>query len=137
MNQIKSDFEDIFFNPFNKSDSLFEDPNDPDSHYFDERDYDSDYLHVNEINTFLYDLTQHENLSLLELNIRSLRSNLDYFHTGHFNLNCLEFHHSSEIRQFFNDMFKKGAIPLINRPTRVTMTTFLRTAFLIHLSKTE
>ena len=31
MNQIKSNFEDIYFNPFNKSDSLFEDPNDPDS----------------------------------------------------------------------------------------------------------
>ena len=81
MNQIKSDFEDISFNPFNKSDSLFEDPNDPDSHYFDERDYESKYLHVNQINTFLYDLTQHENLSLLHLNIRSLRSNLDDFHT--------------------------------------------------------
>ena len=81
MNQIKSDFEDISFNPFNKSDSLFEDPNDPDSHYFDERDYESKYLHVNQINTFSYDLTQHENLSLLHLNIRSLRSNLDDFHT--------------------------------------------------------
>ena len=82
MNQVKSGFEDIsFFNPFNKSDSLFEDPNDPDSHYFDERDYDSKYLHVNEINTFLYDLTQYENLSLLHLNIRGLRSNLDDFHT--------------------------------------------------------
>ena len=65
------------------------------------------------------------------------KENKLYFVTGHFNLNCLEFHHSSEIRQFFNDMFKKRAIPLINRPTRVTMTTFLRTAFLIHLSKTE
>ena len=62
MNQIKSDFEDISFNPFNKSDSLFENSNDPVSHYFDERDYDSTYLLVNEINTFLYDFTQHENL---------------------------------------------------------------------------
>ena len=53
MNQIKSDFEDISFNPFNKSDSLFEDPDDPDSHYFDETDYDSKYFHVNGINTFL------------------------------------------------------------------------------------
>ena len=50
---------------------------------------------MNEINTFLYDLTQHENLSLLELNIRSLRSNLDYFHTlleeskHSFNVICL------------------------------------------------
>ena len=81
MNQIKSDFEDIYFNPFKKSNSLFEDPNNPDSQYFDERDYDSKYLHMNEINTFLYGLTQHENLSLLHLNIRSLRSNLDAFHT--------------------------------------------------------
>ena len=52
MNQIKSDFEDISFNPFNKLDSLCEDPNDQDSHYFDKTDYDSKYLHVNEINTF-------------------------------------------------------------------------------------
>ena len=231
MNQIKSDFEDISFNPFNKSDSLFEDPNDPDSHYFEETDYDSKYFHVNEINTFLNDLTRHENLSLLHLNIRSLRSNLDDFHTlleknkhpfnvicltetwlndhefkansnyhlpnyegihyerktnkrgigvlmyirndlsykirndlctsdgdreilttelltksmkniilqkvltnatmenklyfvtGDFNLNCLEFHQSSDIRQFFNSIFKKGAIPLINRPTRVTTSS--------------
>ena len=57
MNQIKSDFGDILFNPFNKSDSLFEDPSNPNSHYLVERDYDSKYLQVNEINTFLYDLT--------------------------------------------------------------------------------
>ena len=81
MNQIKSDFEDISFNPFNKLDSLFEDLNDPESHYFDETDYDSKYFPVNEINTFLNDLTQHENLSLLRLNIGSLKSNLDDFHT--------------------------------------------------------
>ena len=67
MNQIKSDFKDISFNPFNKSDSLFEDPNNPDSHYLDETDYDSKYFHENEINTFLNDLTRHENLSLLHL----------------------------------------------------------------------
>ena len=81
MNQIKSDFEDISINPFNKSDSVFEDLNDPDSHYFDEIDYDSKYFHVDEINTFLNDLKRHENLSLLHLNIGSLRSNLDDFHT--------------------------------------------------------
>ena len=81
MNQVKSDFENIFFNPFNKSDSLFEDPNVPDSHYFDKTDYDSKYLHVNEINTFKWPHTAWESLSLLHLNIRSLRSNLDDFHT--------------------------------------------------------
>ena len=46
-----------------------------------------------------------------------------YFVTGDFNLNCLEFHQSSEIRQFLNNMFEKGAIPLINRPTRVTTSS--------------
>ena len=43
-----------------------------------------------------------------------------YFVTGDFNLNCLEFYQSSEIRLFFNNEFEKGAIPLINRNTRVT-----------------
>ena len=61
MNQIKSNFEDIFFNRFDKLDSLFEDPNDPDSHYFDETDYELKYFHMNEINTFLNNLTCHEN----------------------------------------------------------------------------
>ena len=95
MNQIKSDFEGISFNPFNKSDSLFEDPNDPDSHYFDKTDYDSKYCHLNEINTFLNNVTQHENLSLLHLNIRNSRSNLGDFHTlleeskHSFNVICL------------------------------------------------
>ena len=52
-------------------------------------------MHVNEINTFLNDLTQHENISLLHLNIRSLRSNLDDFYTlleeskHSFNVICL------------------------------------------------
>ena len=81
MNQIKIDFENISFNPFNKSGSLFGDPNNPNSHYFDETDYNSKYFYVNEINICLNDLTRHENLSLLHLNIRSLRSNLDDFHT--------------------------------------------------------
>ena len=81
MNQIKTEFEDISINPINKSSSLFADPNNPDSHYFDETDHDSNYFRVNEINTFLNDLTQHDNLSLLSLNIRSFRSNLDDFPT--------------------------------------------------------
>ena len=51
------------------------------------------------------------------------KENKLYFVTGDFNLNCLEFHQSSEIRQFFNNMFEKGAIPLINRPTRVTTSS--------------
>ena len=37
------------------------------------------------------------------------KENTLYFVTGDFNLNCLEFHQSSEIRQFFNNMFEKRA----------------------------
>ena len=51
------------------------------------------------------------------------KENKLYFVTGDFNLNCLEFPQSSEIRHFFNSMFEKGAIPLINRPTRVTTSS--------------
>ena len=47
------------------------------------------------------------------------KENKLYFVTGDFNLNCLEFNQSSEIRQFSNNMFEKGAIPLINRPTEL------------------
>ena len=46
-----------------------------------------------------------------------------YFVTGGFSLNCLEFHQGSEIRQFFNNMFEKGTISFINRPTRVTTSS--------------
>ena len=51
------------------------------------------------------------------------KENKLYFVTGDFNLNCLEFHQSSEIRQFFNNMFEKGTIPFINRPTRVATSS--------------
>ena len=50
---------------------------------------------MNEFGTFLNDIKQRENLSLLHLDIRSLRSNLDDFHTlleenkHSFNVTCL------------------------------------------------
>ena len=43
-----------------------------------------------------------------------------YFVTGDFKLKCLKFHQRSDLKQVFNNMFEKGAIPLINRPTRET-----------------
>ena len=60
---------------------------------------------------------------LQEILTNDIMENKLYFVTGDFNLNCLEFHQSSEIRQFFNNMFEKGAIPLINRPTIVTTSS--------------
>ena len=46
-----------------------------------------------------------------------------FFILGDFNLNCLDFGESSEIKNFYNGIFEHGAIPLITRPTRVTNTT--------------
>ena len=46
-----------------------------------------------------------------------------YLVTGDFNLTCIQFYQSSELGQFFSNMFKKGDSPLINRPTRVTTCT--------------
>ena len=73
MNQINFEFEYILYNPFNKSNSLFQDPNEPDSHYFYESDYDSKYFQVNRINALSNRLTQHENLSILNLNVTSFK----------------------------------------------------------------
>ena len=69
MNQIKSYFQDASFKSCNKLDFLFEDPHEPDSHQFDETDDDSKYFNMNEINTYLNDITQDENISVL--NVRS------------------------------------------------------------------
>ena len=55
---------------------------------------------------------------LQKILINATMKNKLYFVTGD-KLNCIEFHQSSEIIQFFNNMFEKGAIPLIKRPTRV------------------
>ena len=65
-----------------------------------------------------------------------------YFFIGGFNLACLEFYRSSEIRQFFNNKFEKRAIPSINRDTRMTTSSatlidniFANCVFDISLSK--
>ena len=39
------------------------------------------------------------------------------------NLDCFEYHSNKNIKKFYNDLFENGAIPLINRPTRVTATS--------------
>ena len=39
---------------------------------------------------------------------------------GDFNLNCLAYFENNKVKKFYNSMFEKRAIPIINRPTRVT-----------------
>ncbi|XP_065667661.1 uncharacterized protein LOC136087957 [Hydra vulgaris] len=42
---------------------------------------------------------------------------------GDFNLNCFEYHTNTNIKKFYNDIFEIGAIPLINKPTRISSTS--------------
>ena len=39
---------------------------------------------------------------------------------GDFNMNCLKYHENAKIKYFHDSIFEKGAIPIINRPTRIS-----------------
>ena len=47
---------------------------------------------------------------------------------GNFDLSCLNYDINLNIKRFYNNIFQHGAIPLINKPTRVTNS---KTAILI------
>ena len=36
---------------------------------------------------------------------------------GDFNMNCLKYHENAKTKYFYHNIFEKGAIPIINRPT--------------------
>ena len=38
---------------------------------------------------------------------------------GDFNMNCLKYHENAKTKYFYDNIFEKGAIPIINRPTRI------------------
>ena len=40
-----------------------------------------------------------------------------------FNMNCFKYQQKSEINNFYNNTFERGAIPLINKLTRVPTKT--------------
>ena len=40
--------------------------------------------------------------------------------TGDFNMNCLKYHGSTKTKHFYDNIFEKSAIPIINRPTRIS-----------------
>ena len=35
------------------------------------------------------------------------------------NINCLKYHQNAKRKRFYDNIFEKGAIPIINRPTRI------------------
>ena len=40
--------------------------------------------------------------------------------TGDLNMNCLKYHENAKRKYFYDNIFEKGAIPIINRPTRIS-----------------
>ena len=51
---------------------------------------------------------------------KSLIEKKKSFIVGDFNLDCLKFDVNEKIRSFYDHVFEKDAIPIINRPTRVS-----------------
>ena len=39
---------------------------------------------------------------------------------GDFNMNCLKYHENAKTKYFYDKIFKKGAISIINRPIRIS-----------------
>ena len=39
---------------------------------------------------------------------------------GDFNMNCLKYHENAKTKYFYDNIFEKGAVPIINRPTRIS-----------------
>ena len=64
-----------------------------------------------------------ENLStFLQNNIieKSVSEKKISYMIGDFNMNCLKYHENVKTKYFYNNIFEKGAIPIINRPNRIS-----------------
>ena len=64
-----------------------------------------------------------ENLStFLQNNIieKSVSEKKICYMIGDFNMNCLKYHENAKTKYFYDNIFEKGAIPIINQPTRIS-----------------
>ena len=50
---------------------------------------------------------------------KSVSENKNCYITGDFNINCLKYHENAKIKQFYDNIFRKGSIPIINRRTQM------------------
>ena len=77
------DFKQIFFNPFESQDGkIYQDDRDPDLNYFDEINISSKettYINKTDVKTFLYETQRFENVSVLHVNMRGLKTNFENF----------------------------------------------------------
>ena len=64
-----------------------------------------------------------ENLStFLRKNIikKSVSEKTISYIIGDFNMNCLNYHENAKTKYFYDKIFEKGTIPILNRPTRIS-----------------
>jgi hypothetical protein len=67
-----------------------------------------------------------ENLSFfLQQNIihKGSKENKINFIIGDFNMNCLVYNKDKKVKSFYDEIFMAGALPLINRPTRISKSS--------------
>ena len=50
----------------------------------------------------------------------STSENKNYIILGDFNINCFNYHEDTSVKNFYDNLYQYGVIPLINKPTRVT-----------------
>ena len=78
-----NDYESIVFNPFEGDRLSQDDERDPDINFFDisnTHEFNCSYFNPDEINTYLSENGQHENITALHVNIRSIKHNFETFH---------------------------------------------------------
>ena len=64
-----------------------------------------------------------ENLSTFLQNIiieKSVSEKKSSYMIGDLNMNCLKYHENAKTKYFYDNIFEKGAIPIINRSTRIS-----------------
>ena len=80
MDPDKESFENFIFNPFQDIHSRQDDERDPDMNYYNEFDsskFDTCYFDADEVKELLSDVNNFENISVIHVNIRSLKQNID------------------------------------------------------------
>ena len=149
-NNFKFDFEQFFFKPFESPDGkIFQDDRDPDLNYFDEiniRSKETTYLNETDIKDFLYETKRFENVSVLHVNIRGLKTNFENFrnllnNTGtSFNIICLTetwCSNSEIINSTYFDINNYKAVPFERKTNKKggSILIYLKTGLMYKIRK--
>ncbi|XP_065662942.1 uncharacterized protein LOC136085555 [Hydra vulgaris] len=113
------DYESLIFNFGNKY--IGSDENIPDVNYFNDLKIDCFYHYACDLKEFLSkNGDENKKIRIVHINIRSNKEKKKNFVIGDLNMDCLRYSENKKIKKFNDEIFVSGAIPLINRPSRIT-----------------